>query len=304
MHKVDIVLATYNGAKFISEQIDSILKQSFTGWKLLIHDDGSSDETVEIILSFVDKHPSKIEFFNDDVSFGGALENFDFLLEKSKANYIMFCDQDDIWLANKIEITLNKTLKVEESNPNIPILIHTDLKVVNEDLTLLSESYWFYQNIDPKYNTFSRLIVQNVITGCSVMINRKLADISLPIPREAVIHDSWLGLIASNFGKIRYVTQSTMKYRQHKTNTIGAKGFTLKGIYQKMFKKDVLENNIKQAKAFLEIFRDKLDKSTFEMLEDFSTIESKSFWQKRKILLKHKLLKQGFVRNMGLLLKI
>jgi hypothetical protein len=136
------------------------------------------------------------------------------------------------------------------------------------------------------------------------MVNRKLAELALLMPNEAIVHDWWIGLVASQFGKIAYLNESTIQYRQHIANTIGAKGYSIKSIYTKMFEKDVLENNIKQAKAFLEIFRDKLDKSTIEMLEDFLTIESKSFWQKRKILLKHKLLKQGFVRNMGLLLKI
>ena len=171
---------------------------------------------------------------------------------------------------------------------------------------------WNYEYIKPELNTLNRLLIQNTITGCTVMINKKLAEVSLPIPDECIMHDWWIGLVASRFGKIDYVSDSTIQYRQHTGNSIGAKGFSYVNILKKGFSIFLNRNlyikhlavNIKQARAFLAIYKERLDNDTIEMLEDFIMIENKSFWQKRKILLKHKLLKHGFIRNVGLFLKI
>lgn len=124
------------------------------------------------------------------------------------------------------------------------------------------------------------------------------------MPSEAIIHDWWLGLVATVFGEIGYIAEPTIRYRQHSDNNIGAKRFDIVYIIQHILKSDLLSKNTTAAKAFLDRYRDKLEDDTVEMLEDFSTIQTKSFWQKRKTLFKHKLLKQGFVRNIGLVLKI
>jgi hypothetical protein len=136
------------------------------------------------------------------------------------------------------------------------------------------------------------------------MINRKLAQKSLPIQSGAIMHDWWIGLVASYFGKIGYLDESTIKYRQHRSNTIGAKGFDVNFVFKSFSKKVSLGGNISQAKAFLEKYKDELDYKTIKMLEDFTALEQKSWLQKRTILLKYKLLKQGFIRNAGLFLKI
>ena len=136
------------------------------------------------------------------------------------------------------------------------------------------------------------------------MINRKLAQKCLPIPNDAIMHDWWIGLVATQFGKIGYLNESTIKYRQHTSNTIGAKGFDTTFVLKSISKKVSLGGNISQANAFLKKFRNELDYKTIKMLEDFTALEQKSWWQKRTILLKYKLLKQGFIRNAGLFLKI
>ncbi len=147
-------------------------------------------------------------------------------------------------------------------------------------------------------------MIQNTITGCTVMINRKLAQKCLPIPNDAIMHDWWIGLVASQFGKIGYIDEATIKYRQHSSNTIGAKGFDINFVLKSISKKVNLGGNISQAKTFLEKYKDELDIETIKMLEDFTTLQQKSWWQKRAILWKYKLLKQGFIRNAGLFLKI
>ena len=303
--KINILLSTYNGEKYIKKQIGSILGQNYNGFHITARDDGSSDRTVGILNSSDIKVIDSNENLGAKGSFGALLE---YAVKNSNADYFMFCDQDDVWDEDKIEKTLHKMKEMEKAYPNTSVLVHTDLEVVDEQLGSVSKSMWEYEHIDPQLNSLSRLLVQNTITGCTVMINRDLAKRCLPIPDEAIMHDWWLGLVASYFGKIAYINESTIKYRQHGSNTIGAKGFSYLNIAKKGFSvflnRNHLNVNITQAKAFLDRYRDKLDNNTIEMLEDFSTIESKSFWQRRKILLKHKLLKQGLIRNIGLLAKI
>ena len=175
--KVYILMATYNGEKYLKEQIDSILNQTYKNWRLIIHDDNSTDNTLNLIKEYVEKYPEKIILIDDDISTGGAKENFAYLLNKIDDNfdYIMFSDQDDVWFENKIELTLNKMIETERKYSKKPILVHTDLKVVDENLNVIAESMIRYQKIDinnQKYIKF--LALENVVTGCTVMINKYL----------------------------------------------------------------------------------------------------------------------------------
>ena len=301
MSKVLILLATYNGITHIKQQLDSLLSQTYNDFDVIARDDCSNDETLEMLKFYNIKTLESKENL-------GEKGNFSFLLnyavKNTKSEYFMFCDQDDVWEKDKIEKTLAKMNEIEKLYAEKPILVHTDLKVVDENLNILNESFMSYQGIDAENNKLNNLLMQNTITGCTLMINRKLSQMSLLMPAECIMHDWWIGLVASEFGHIEYLNQATISYRQHTGNRIGAKKFNLGYILQHVFKSALLSENISQAKAFLNIYRNKIDKNTIEMLEDFSTIESKSFWHKRKILLKYNLLKRGFVRNAGLLIKI
>ena len=298
--KLIVLLSTYNGAKYLKQQLDSLCSQTYKNIKIIVRDDGSNDDTLAIVKSY------NLELIPQGKNIGPK-ESFSVLLEyalKSDSEYFMFCDQDDVWEEDKIEKSLKKMQELEDQFPDKPLLVHTDLKVVDEDLSVIDNSMWKYEHINPSKNSLNKLLMHNTITGCTVMINRKLAELAVPIPTDAIMHDWWLGLVASKFGKIGYVDEALIKYRQHRQNSIGANGFRRDYIINKIFTAMNLMPHQKQAKAFLERYRDDLDKSSVEMLEEFVSIKSKSFWNKRKILLKHKLLKQGFIRNVGLLLKI
>ena len=148
--------------------------------------------------------------------------------------------------------------------------------------------------------------MQNTITGCTMMINRTLAMKSLSISSKAIMHDWWIGLVATAFGKIGFIEESTIKYRQHGRNDTGAKTYDYKFIINKLRKfSDInIDKNIFQAKEFLEEYADKLDEKSKIMLEDFSTIKEKSYLQRISIILRYRLFKYGVIRNIGLLLKI
>ena len=219
MEKVDILLATYNGEKYIREQIDSILNQTYKEFRLLISDDGSTDGTRDILNEYKAKD-DRIEIFMQEENLG-VVKNFEFLLKKVEAKYYMFSDQDDIWKDEKIEKSLNK---IEEGFD----LVYSDLEVVDENLNVTYESYWklkgIYKKIK-KYNNFESLYLNNFITGCTVISKKELIDSFMPLPNisKFVLHDYWISLIISQNGKIAYIEEPLIKYRQHKNNKVGSK---------------------------------------------------------------------------------
>ncbi len=304
MSKISILLSTYNGEKYLKEQLDSLFSQSYKDFKLIVRDDGSTDGTKEILKCY------DIEMLSSNENLG-VKKSFETLLqyacENSDTEYFMFCDQDDVWNHDKIEKTFEKMLELEVLyGDNIPLLVHTDLEVVNESLKTLSSSMWRSEHINPKANTLNKLLIQNTITGCTTMINRNLAIKSLSISSKAIMHDWWIGLIVGAFGKIGFIEETTMKYRQHGKNDTGAKNYNYKFIINKLKKfGDInIDKNISQAKEFLEEYKDQLDEKSKRMLEEFSTIKEKTYLQRISIICKYRLFKYGIIRNIGLLIKI
>lgn len=222
-YTIDILLATYNGEQYLGEQLESLLHQSLQNWQLLIHDDNSTDCTVDIIREYAKRYPSKIKFIEDSISFGSASGNFGFLLEHSEAEYIMFCDQDDIWLPYKIEHSLNEMRQLETQYGNVPLLVFSDLKVVDENLSIRSNSMWLSQKLNPDtvHDLYSELAL-NVVTGCTVMINQAAKKCIAPIPSHAMMHDHWIASNIAKYGHASYIPEPLVLYRQHGANVIGA----------------------------------------------------------------------------------
>lgn len=294
--QVEILMATYNGENYIVEQIESLFNQTYKNWSLLIRDDGSKDKTIEIIKNLEKQYPDKIKLLRDDKGGLRARDNFLELLRNSKENYIMFCDQDDVWLPNKIELTLKKMLEVEDG----PTLIHTDLKVVDKNLNIISNSFWKFQNIDPKRKSYNYLIIQNNITGCTMMINKELADLSNENFPNGIMHDWIIGIIASLKGKIDYINIPTILYRQHGNNDTGAQGY-FKNIL-KNFRK-ILE--IKKIKNKYRIQIEEIIKKLVEVnseksikISEYINLNKKKFIYRKYWIMKNKFL------NSGILMKI
>ena len=264
---ITILLAAYKGCKNFTRQLESLFAQTYQNFQLIVRDDEADNSTVNRCKDFPQERLAKITIVDDQLGQLGALQNFSRLLEIAESDYIMFCDQDDVWDPDKIALTLARMLHLEkEYGENVPLLVHTDLRVVNNNLDVIAGSLWQHQNIHPrKREMFNRLIVQNVVTGCTVMINKALRDIALPIPDHAVMHDWWLALVASAFGKIDHVDQSTMSYRQHADNEIGAKCWGLPYVLKNVLGHDgkVHEGILsaqRQARAFLDAYQDQIQK--------------------------------------------
>jgi len=226
--KIAILLASYNGEKFIAEQIESIIGQTYRNWTLFINDDGSTDSTLRIIEDYSKKYPDKIININYPIKKLGSSANFYKLLESVDSDYYMYCDQDDYWLPDKIEKCMQRMDEQELIHSNAPLIVHSDLKVVDKDLNILHPSFHGFTKVKPnKFATFNYLGVMNCVTGCTMLFNHAARQLPLQNEETNAWHDWWMALLVARDGKIAYIDEATILYRQHDKNVLGAKEVNL-----------------------------------------------------------------------------
>lgn len=219
---VHIMMATYNGEKYISEQIDSIINQTYSEWKLWINDDGSTDGTIDIINKYKAKYPQKIIMLCSEVKNLGAKGNFAYLYENTPyADYYAFCDQDDIWKDDKLK-TLLQTIEKEDNS--LATLIYHDVRVVDKDMKLLSTSFYKYSGLGMiQDRRLHQILMYNYVPGCTMMFNHKLKEKITDIPERCVMHDWWIMLSAICLdANIIKIDNTLGSYRQHESNDMGA----------------------------------------------------------------------------------
>ncbi len=276
MEKVDILLATYNGAKYLEDQLNSILSQTYSDFRLLISDDSSTDNTKEILEKYKEKDERITVFYQENNL--GVIKNFEFLLKKVENEYYMFSDQDDIWKENKIEKSIQK---IKETNSD---LIYTDLEVVDENMNVTYKSYWklkeFYKKIK-KYNNFESLYLNNFITGCTILSKKELIKEFLPLPNTSkfVLHDYWISLVISQKGKIDYIEEPLIKYRQHKNNKVGSK----KKTDEMRNLEDIRNLFITVKKEHFKVFVENEEKFKSEKIRNLNKIALKYFEDLEKV---------------------
>ncbi len=216
---IDILLPTYNGEKYLKEQLDSILNQTYKNIRLIISDDCSKDSTPKILEEYRDKD-DRIELYLQKENIG-VVKGIEFLLKKVKSNYYMLADQDDVWLSMKVEKSI-ETLKRENAD-----LVFGDLEVVDQDLKTIYPSFGDFMLLNRKINkyidSYKVNYLYNCVTGCTVLSKKKFIEKILPIPTESkyLIHDHWIGLIVALNGKLAYMPEKYIKYRQHGNNQVG-----------------------------------------------------------------------------------
>lgn len=234
---ITVLLAAWNGEAYIEEQLDSIFGQDgleLEDLRIVISDDGSTDRTREILETYREQFPDQMilkhrsaERKEKDLADGipAAAGNFFWLLSQAgESQYYMLCDQDDVWKPNKIEMLMMEMMCQEVLNGNDhPILVHSDMEVVDVNLKTIHPSFFKYQKCDPSRTQFSELLAENSVTGGAMMMNRALVELLKERPEACVMHDWWIALAASCFGTISCVRESLYLYRQHGSNTLGAK---------------------------------------------------------------------------------
>lgn len=220
---IAILMGTYNGERYIREQLDSLLRQTCRQWTLYIHDDGSTDATNSIIEEYAAKD-SRIQILKYP-SQKGAMNNFFSMLEKVEADYYMFCDQDDVWKDEKVAMSLQQLVQTERQHPGLPVIVYTDLHVTDEHLTITYNSFWQEICLHPEFITnFDEVAACTAVTGCAMLFNPKAKEAALRFPKTyATMHDAWITVCTLQAGgKIVPIPQQMVFYRQHGNNQIGA----------------------------------------------------------------------------------
>ena len=262
---VNVILCSRNGEKFLQAQIESILKQTEHSVRLLLSDDASTDRTQEIVKEYAEQYPERVKVRFRTVPSGGAARHFFLALKyfaeetgdgsvSPSRQYYMFADQDDVWHPDKVEKTLAAMREAEAAEAGaqeekesavctVPVLVHCDMRVVDEEGQEIAPSYVKYQQMSPERCGLNQLLVQNNVTGGAMMMNEALVRLILsrPIPRHAVMHDHWIALAAAAFGKVIFLDEALYDYRQHGTNVLGAaKGSRVREVLDRLglFRKD------------------------------------------------------------------
>ena len=306
---IDILMATYNGEKYVEEQLRSIWAQTCEDWRLVIHDDGSSDHTAEVIrdlavsLNMNNKH--EIQFSVNEKPFRSAAGNFMGLLAQARNEYVMFSDQDDVWHENKVEKTVNAMKDAERRyGTKTPILVYSDLCVVDGELNLIAESFMDYMKVPSKL-VLSRLLIQNSVTGCTVMMNRPLYQLMKEAiqTEKVVMHDHFAALLAVSLGKTVFVQDSTLDYRQHGDNSVGAANArSITYLWarfcrgRKKFREDMNKAMI-QAQYFYELYGSRIpEKKKRDLISGFANLSKQSKKNKIQFYLKNHVIKYGVLR--------
>ncbi|MVN77244.1 glycosyltransferase [Hymenobacter sp. HMF4947] len=280
---IAILLATYNGGKYLKQQLESLSNQTYSDWKLYVRDDHSSDDTAQILLDYQKQNQDKVFVLKDNLGNLGSSQNFNALLQiADKEAYVMFCDQDDFWLPNKIQLTLDEMHKLENKyGIDYPLLVHTNFKYSDINLKEIVSKKEFQATKIAELN-LQHVIAQNPIYGCTVMANRPLVKLVKSIPLVAENHDYWIALVASALGKIYYLNTKTLLYRQHGNNVSG--NYNDNSLIQR-FKRIIIQkknlqdalNKVSMAKEFRNKYQDLLSESQISLVDNFVRLfETKS----------------------------
>lgn len=223
---IEVLLACYNGEKYLPQLLASLSAQAGAEFRVLMQDDGSRDGTVKLLqrqaeadgrfILAQDASPARIH---------GAIGNFWSLLGQARADYTALCDQDDVWHTDRLRAGLEAMAEAEARwGRETPLMVHSDARVVDAGGNTLHESFFAHQGWDFRAVTLPRLLVQNNVTGCTVLINRPLRELALRCgnPADMYMHDWFLALTAAAFGHVVCLPRPLVDYRQHGNNEMGA----------------------------------------------------------------------------------
>lgn len=298
---IQILLATYNGGKYLNEQLDSLFSQTVQDFEILVRDDGSTDNTIDILHQYAEKYPNRIKININNPPTGNAKDNFFLLMQDATKDYIMFCDQDDCWLPEKIELTLKAMQSLPQDKP---ALVHTDLMVADENLNTIRNSFYRMQHYERGMKlTLNKALAQNTVTGCTTMINKCLCDMAKETNhKDIIMHDWWLASIAAAFGDVKAVKTPTILYRQHGKNSVGAKSFSQSFRLVKSGEKDLqksLDKTYVQAKQFVLSFGDKLTENQKNAVLQFATVPKTKPIKRVTTIIRYGFWKQSLIHKMA-----
>jgi len=297
--KVNIIMSTYNGEKYLKEQLESLINQSYKNWFLTIRDDGSTDQTIDIINRF-SSVDDRIKLTSDNLGNLKSCQSFGKLMADicGTSEYVMFCDQDDIWLKDKIERSVDamRALEKNESSDR-PLMVYGTYKLIDQvgnDLGLEEPDY----SMIPSLNL---LLSQNYIYGCTMLINKSLLGLSVPIPSTAENHDYWSALTCSvNGGNFSYIKKPLLLYRQHTLNVSGSyKNASIFSRVRRIFGIDEIQSIKNRLKMFISLRKATNDESSQNAILLDNYIEKVSIGGAKalKFCLSNNIRRKGFMQT-------
>lgn len=295
---LSVVMATFNGERFIEEQLHSILDQTLTPVEIIITDDRSADATVNIIRGLKEKN-DVLKIFSNEVQLG-VVENFKKAVSFTNSeNFIAFADQDDIWLPQKLEVNMTALKKINE--PELPCMVYSDLIMIDQYDNIIDSSFWSAIGINTYIHCFETALFGNPVTGCSMVINQDLRKYCLSMPSDVVMHDAWLALCAFTFGKVYPLKEPLLKYRQHGNNVSKLSSFKKKNRLERigeellaalMSNDNLFKDQFEIVDHFYEVFHSDMERHKRIAFEQFLTLRRQSYIAKkiafRKVLSKYK----------------
>lgn len=290
--KITVLMSTYNGEKYLREQIDSVLGQKDIDLALLIRDDGSSDKTVEIIEGY-EKKDNRISHYVGG-NMGPGRSFFDLIKNAPESDYYAFCDQDDVWDCDKLASAIELLQSLNKAKPN---LYYSNLRLVDGNLTFIRNAHEKPIDEGKKYSALAR----NVMTGCTAVFNKNTKDLLRDhIPNVNILHDGWLYLICKLFGNVVYDFIPHISYRQHGHNVVGmGKSNPFVSVIRKI--KRILnpdqQPRLMRAKSLVDSFGDMLTGCNREKVEKMLYYK-KSFRNKLNLLLDKDICEPTFSGNL------
>lgn len=280
--RIEILMATYNGAPYIREQLDSILAQTDRRWRLTISDDGSTDGTDAIVDAYVRQYPERMRRAHASGRFGCARDHFFWLMRQCDADWVLFSDQDDVFYPRKVQVLTDAMRAAEERwGTQTPLLVFSDQTVVDEQLHTLAPSLMRYQQQCRTDFDYRGILLQNVVTGGAMAINRALAQWGAQCsrPKETIMHDWWLAAVAARFGRVIYIDEALGVYRQHESNSVGAKDVASLGYVARMLRdpqgiRESILHKKRQAGVFRDTFQGRLTDDDRVFLQAFCALRS------------------------------
>jgi glycosyltransferase involved in cell wall biosynthesis len=282
---ISVVLATYNGSKYIVKQLDSILNQTVPPDEIIICDDISTDETVSLLQPYLLN--SRIKLFVNDKRLG-VVDNFKKGAKlAAKHNWLAFADQDDIWVPEKLYKLANAMELIDDGIT--PSLVYSDLIVIDKNDVVTALSFWDKQKIRPAKIKLATILYGNVVTGCTMLVNYAMAEELFVFQSDQYFHDEWLGLIAYSFGHVKILNETLVLYRQHESNVTFSEEYKPLGLADKMKddlnyllgKKKFLSRQFELAKEFLSKYQHKLNEQQIQAIKNFIRQENKNYFFQR-----------------------
>lgn len=317
MDKVHIIMAAYNGEAYIKEQIMSIRENTYTDWMLWIFDDGSTDNTPEVVKKLVEEDTERIHYIINDTNKGVTLNFLEGVKTVAGYNgvwnetgainqYFMFCDQDDVWMPDKIEKTLKTMKRFEKKySSKLPLVIYTDAMIADENLCALAPSFHKSNHLNTAKVDLGHILMENKLIGCTMMFNSALVKKLTVLPTHARYHDWWIGLLGAAFGHIVYLPHPTIYYRQHERNVVGNQDFT--GYVKKRIgalkeQKRAINANVRQAQEFYEIYKESMCEDVKMIIYAMTELRNNNWIVRRLKCFRYGFLKTGLIRNIALML--